>query len=129
MNTEKFKNINRYDYKVDSLAAIRLTDYEPNHLTYTATNANAGVAVFSEMYYANGWNAYIDGELKEYFKVNYVLRALKVPEGEHTIEFKFEPAVVEQGSSVALASTILLGLVLLGGIGFSFWKNKKQEKS
>jgi hypothetical protein len=129
VNTEKFKNINRYDYKVDSLAAIRLTDYEPNHLTYTATNANAGVAVFSEMYYANGWNAYIDGELKEHFKVNYVLRALKVPEGEHTIEFKFEPAVVEQGSSVALASTILLGLVLLGGIGFSFWKNKKQEKS
>ncbi|PIB25455.1 hypothetical protein BFP77_01155 [Maribacter sp. 4U21] len=129
VNTEKFKNINRYDYKVDSLTAIRLTDYEPNHLTYTATNANAGVAVFSEMYYANGWNAYIDGELKEHFKVNYVLRALKVPEGEHTIEFKFEPAVVEQGSSVALASTILLGLVLLGGIGFSFWKNKKQEKS
>jgi len=129
VNTEKFKNINRYDYQVDSLATIRLTAYEPNHLIYSATNANAGVAVFSEMYYDNGWNAYIDGELKDHFKVNYVLRALKIPAGEHTIEFKFEPKVVQLGSQITLASTILLALVLLGGIGFSFWKTRREEKS
>ena len=104
-------------------------DYEPNHLTYTSKNTNAGVAVFSEMYYANGWNAYIDGKLVEHFKVNYVLRALKVPEGNHSIEFKFEPKVVQLGSQITLASTIVLGLVLIGGIGFTFWKARKEDEA
>ena len=128
VNTKKFNNINRFDYQVDSTASIRLTNYEPNQLTYTSSNSNAGVTVFSEMYYANGWNAYIDGKLKDHFRVNYVLRALKIPEGEHTIEFKFEPKVVQQGGQITLASTILLALVLLGGIGFSFWKTRREEK-
>ena len=129
MNTNKFRNMNRFDYRVDSTASINLTDYKPNHLTYSATNPNAGVAVFSEMYYGNGWNAYIDGELTDHFRVNYVLRALKIPEGKHTVEFKFEPMVVEQGSKITLASTVFLGLILLGGIGFSFWKGRKEEQS
>ena len=129
VNVEKFKNLNRYDYQVDSLATIRLTAYEPNHLTYVAANENAGVAVFSEMYYGKGWNAYINGELTDHFKANYVLRALKIPAGEHTIEFKFEPKVVQLGSQITLASTILLALVLLGGIGFSFLRTRREEKS
>ncbi|MGB3152049.1 MAG: YfhO family protein [Maribacter sp.] len=128
VNTGKFKNINRFDYQVDSTAYINLTDFKPNHLTYASSNPNAGVAVFSEMYYGNGWNAYIDGKLSGHFRVNYVLRALKIPEGKHTIEFKFEPKVVEQGSKITLASTALLGLILLGGIGFSFWSARKEEK-
>lgn len=128
VNTGKFKNINRFDYQVDSTAYINLTDFKPNHLTYTSSNPNAGVAVFSEMYYGNGWNAYIDGKPSGHFRVNYVLRALKIPEGKHTIEFKFEPKVVEQGSKITLASTALLGLILLGGIGFSFWSARKEEK-
>ena len=57
-----------------------------------------------------------------------MLRALKVPEGSHTIEFKFEPKVVETGSKITLASSILLGLIILGGIGFSFKQSKKEEK-
>ncbi|WP_420845197.1 YfhO family protein [Maribacter litopenaei] len=81
------------------------------------------------MYYPNGWKAYIDGQLTDHFKVDYVLRAMRVPEGNHTIEFKFVPEVVEQGSKITLASTILLGLVLLGGIGYSFWRTKKEETS
>ena len=114
---------------MDSTATIQLTDYEPNHLTYRSNNPNAGVAVFSEMYYPQGWNAYLDGQRTDHFKVNYVLRAMRVPEGNHTIEFKFEPDVVKKGSTIALASTILLGLVLLGGIGYSFWRTKKEETS
>ncbi|MFS4469188.1 YfhO family protein [Maribacter sp. 2210JD10-5] len=129
VNTEKFKNLNRFDYQLDSSATITLVDYKPNHLTYESNNQNAGVAVFSEMYYKNGWNAYIDGELKDHFKVNYVLRALKVPGGKHSIEFKFEPKVVAQGSQISLASSIILVLVILGGIGFSFWKSRKEEES
>ncbi len=128
-NSEKVKNINRLDYQVDSTASIVLTDYEPNHLTYRSNNPNEGIAVFSEMYYPNGWNAYIDGNLTNHFKVDYVLRALKVPEGEHSIEFKFEPQVVAKGSKITLASTILLGFVLVGGIGYSFWKRRKEEAS
>ncbi len=127
VNSANFKNINRFDYQVDSTATIDLVSYTPNYLTYTSQNPNAGVAVFSEMYYQNGWNAYIDGKLLDHFKVNYVLRALKIPEGSHTIEFKFEPKVVQIGSQISLASTILLGLVLLGGLGFSFWKARKED--
>ncbi|MFK5972463.1 MAG: hypothetical protein QM485_04205 [Flavobacteriaceae bacterium] len=128
VNTSTFPVAYRVNYSVDSLVSIRLKAYKPNHLTYTSKNPNAGVAVFSEMYYGNGWNAYIDGNPKDYFKVNYVLRALKVPEGEHIIEFKFEPSIVEKGSKIALASSILLGLIVLGGLGFSFQQYKREEK-
>lgn len=127
VNSANFKNINRFDYQVDSTATIDLVSYTPNYLTYTSKNPNAGVAVFSEMYYQNGWNAYIDGKLLDHFKVNYVLRALKIPAGSHRIEFKFEPEVVKIGSKISLGSTILLGLVLLGGLGFSFWKARKED--
>jgi len=126
VNSTVFKNINRFEYQVDSAATIDITDYEPNHLTYVSQNPNAGVAVFSEMYYPEGWNAYIDGKLIDHFEVNYVLRALKIPEGKHTIEFKFEPKVVQLGSQITLASTILLGLVFIGGIGFTFWKARQE---
>jgi len=128
INIDLFDKINRFAFRIDSTANISLIDYEPNHLTYEATNLNAGVAVFSEMYYAHGWNAYVDGQAKEHFSVNYALRALKVPEGKHTIEFKIEPKIVETGSRITLASSILLGLIVLGGLGFSFWRSKREEK-
>eukprot|EP01093_Parvamoeba_rugata_P019271 TRINITY_DN854_c0_g1_i5.p1 TRINITY_DN854_c0_g1~~TRINITY_DN854_c0_g1_i5.p1 ORF type:complete len:337 (-),score=76.71 TRINITY_DN854_c0_g1_i5:155-1165(-) len=128
INSSNFKDISPFEYQVDSTASISLVDYEPNHLTYSSKNSNEGVAVFSEMYYKNGWNAYIDGKQSDYFKVNYVLRALNVPSGEHKIEFKFEPNVVVVGSKITLASTILLGIVIVGGLGFSFWRSKKEEE-
>lgn len=127
VNTSKFTNINRFNFQTDSTTTISLISYEPNHLTYTSKNENAGIAVFSEMYYDNGWNAYVDGKPHDHFKVNHVLRAMKLPEGEHTVEFKFEPKVVEEGSKIALASSILLGLTVLGGFGFSFWQSRKKE--
>ena len=129
INTSKFNSVKQFDYQVDFTASISLTDYEPNHLIYASKNQNDGVAVFSEMYYKNGWNAYIDGQASDYFKVDYVLRALKIPSGAHKIEFKFEPEVVVRGSKITLASTILLGLVIVGGLGFSFWKSKRDKKA
>lgn len=129
VNSSKFSDIYPLTYQVDSTASISLIDYEPNHLTYMSKNSNEGVAVFSEMYYKNGWNAYIDGKESDYFKVDYVLRALKIPSGEHKIEFKFEPEVVATGSKITLASTILLGLVIVGGLGFTFWRSKKEEEA
>ncbi|SDH49719.1 YfhO family protein [Winogradskyella thalassocola] len=111
-------------YQLDSTATIQLKEFKPNYLKYESNNRNNGLAVFSEIYYSQGWNAYIDGELIPHFHVNYVLRALEVPKGNHTIEFKFEPQVVKTGSKVALASSVILGILLLLGIFYSF-KNIK----
>ncbi len=129
INTNNFPNITPLSFQKDSTATIKLTDYSPNHLTYRSINEQEAVAVFSEMYYANGWNAYIDGIKTPHFKVNYILRAMKVPAGNHKIEFKFEPEVIETGGTITLASTLLLGLFILGGIGFSLRNFRKKEES
>ena len=128
VNTAKVKDITRNNFKRDSTASITLTEYEPNYLKYRTNNKNSGLAVFSEMYYPYGWNAFIDGKPAEYFKVNYVLRAMEVPEGRHDIVFKFEPEVVETGSKIALASSILFVLVAMGGLGLSFWRSRKTDE-
>ena len=127
VNTLVFKNINRLNFQKDSTASIVLQKYKPNHLTYQSANPNASIAVFSEMYYDKGWNAYVDGKLRPHFRVNYVLRALKLDAGDHTIEFKFEPEVIQKGNTITLASSLILGLVVLGGIGFTFWRSRKKE--
>ena len=100
----------------DSLATITMNSYKPNHLKYTSNNPNSGLAVFSEMYYADGWNAYIDGKKAVYFRADYALRAMEIPSGKHSIEFKFEPQVVKTGSTIALISSVLMLLLLIGGI-------------
>ena len=107
-------------YKLDSLASIKLSLYKPNHLVYESSNANDGFAVFSEVYYKNGWNAYLNNELLPHFRVNYLLRGLPIPKGKNIIEFKFEPQVIKTGSSIALASSICFILLLLGGIFYKF---------
>ena len=122
----KFVNLEELNYKTDSSATIKLTQYEPNHLTYSSVNSNPGIAVFSEMYYPHGWNAYIDGKLKEHFEVNYVLRAMEIPAGKHKIEFKFEPTLIQVGGNITMASSIILVLVLFFGIGHTYWKSRKK---
>jgi len=111
------------EFKKDSLASIQLVSYKPNHLKYVSNNSNEGFAVFSEMYYQNGWKATIDGKDAEILNVNYVLRGLQIPAGKHTIEFKFEPKVVKTGSTIALMSSI--GMLLLIGAGVYFERKKK----
>lgn len=113
-------------FQVDSTASIKVETYQPNYIKYTSNNQNEGFAVFSEMYYGNGWNAYIDGNLKPHCKVNYALRGLQIPKGKHTIEFKFEPKVVKTGSQIALASSVILFLLIIGGLFYQF-KNIKPE--
>ncbi len=106
----------------DSTASIELISQQPNELVYKTTSSKEQFAVFSEMYYGNGWNADVDGNGTPHYNVNYVLRGMQIPAGEHTITFKFEPQVIKTGSSIALASSILLGLLTLAGIYFSFKK-------
>jgi hypothetical protein len=93
---------------------IKLTSYEPNHLVYQSDAKTDQLAVFSEIYYAKGWNAMIDGKASPYFRANYVLRSMVVPAGKHTIDFKFEPRSYILGSKLSLAASILLLLVLAG---------------
>jgi len=103
--------------------SIVLTDYKPNHLVYNVKASNNSVfAVFSEIYYEKGWNAYIDGELQEHYRVNYVLRGMELPKGEYQVAFKFEPKSVSLGSSIALVSSLLIYLLLLY-TGFSVWRS------
>ncbi|WP_395066375.1 YfhO family protein [Flavobacterium sp.] len=126
--TEPFtKVIGLQKFIKDSTATISMTSYKPNDLKYVSNNKNEGLAVFSEMYYKSGWNAYIDGKATDHFKVDYALRALYVPAGNHKIEFKFEPQVVKTGSTIALVSSIGMLLLLVGGVYFERKKVKTQE--
>jgi hypothetical protein len=100
----------------DSSATITMTSYKPNDLLYKSKTTSEQLAVFSEIYYDKGWNAYVDGKLSPYFRANYVLRSMRIPAGEHTVEFKFEPAVYSVGGKIAGASSILLYLLIFGAI-------------
>lgn len=101
---------------------IELLNYDVNSLTYLSKTAKEQFAVFSEIYYKNGWNAYIDGELVPHYRINYVLRGMLIPPGEHTIEFKFAPKVIQQGSVISLFSYLLLVGIPIGCLFFG--KNK-----
>lgn len=128
VNTSDFSQINQFNFPKDSLAYINLKEYKPNHLTYITSNSNAGLGVFSEIYYPGDWKAYIDGKSADHFKVNYVLRALNIPEGNHTVEFKFEPEVIETGGKITLASSILIIILFFGGGLFSIFRLRKNKE-
>jgi len=106
----------------DTTARIALVDYNVTALTYNSKTETAQFAVFSEIFYKDGWNSYIDGELIPHYRVDYVLRGMKIPAGNHKIEFKFEPKVIQQGETVSLISYALL---LLISVGWFFYDKKK----
>ncbi|MCF6280224.1 MAG: YfhO family protein [Flavobacteriaceae bacterium] len=109
-------------FEIDSLATIKLTDYKANALTYESSANTNQFAVFSDMYYKDGWNAYIDGIKTPIYKVNYVLRAISIPKGTHKIEFNFEPKVIKKGNTITLIS---YGLLLLISVGWFFVERRK----
>ncbi len=108
----RFKNeVDQVSWTGD--AAIVMTDYQPNHLTYQSESTNDRLAVFSEIYYANGWNAFIDGEQVPYLRANYILRSLMIPAGKHVIEFKFQPRVWVIGERISFVASMLLLLLVV----------------
>ena len=118
-------NIHRkinFSLEVDSLAYIKLTEYSLNSLTYETSSKFDEFSVFSEIYYKNGWKSYIDGELQPYTNVNYVLRGMEIPKGEHIIKFKFEPSVIKTGSIISLISYALMVLIPMSW--FFYYKKK-----
>lgn len=116
--------ISKQDFILDSLADINVEVYQPNYIKYKTNNSNAGFAVFSEIYYPKGWKVTIDGKEANFTRVNYILRGMKVPAGAHTIEFKFDPDVVKTGSSISLASSAILAILLATGLFYEFKKRK-----
>ena len=97
------------------------TTYARNRLTYCAKSAKGGVAVFSEIFFPWGWKATIDGEEAPIGRVNYVLRALKVPAGHHTIEFSFEPQSVKATDAVATIAIVIIYILLLVALNVSVY--------
>jgi len=106
----------------DSTSQIALIEHKPNYLKYEAETQTSNLAVFSEIYYPEGWTATIDGKDASILRVNYVLRALEIPAGKHTIEFRFAPRSYTVGNPITMASSWLLLLVLAGSIGWSLRK-------
>jgi hypothetical protein len=100
---------------------ILLTDYLPNKLTYAASTTTERLAVFSEIYYDKGWEASIDGEPVDHIRVDYLLRGLVIPEGEHSIVFEFRPKKYYTGEKISYAGSIGLILLLLGAV---YWEIK-----
>ena len=122
---KRFENeVNGFKPGKDSLASIKLTSYKPNDLVYESNSTSEGLAVFSEIYYANGWNAFVDGKLTPHFRVNYVLRAMRLPAGKHNVEFKFEPTIIATGEKISMASMGLLFLLCAGAVFMEFKKKK-----
>lgn len=112
----------------DSSSFFQLVSYLPNNLKYKSQSAKQSLAVFSEIYYADGWVATIDGKEAPIIRANYVLRALNVPAGAHEIEFKFEPKSYFVGEKIAYASSGLILLLLAFAI-YTEVKNKKEAKA
>nr|WP_238527997.1 YfhO family protein [Aquimarina agarivorans] len=110
-------------FALDSLATIKLISQKPDELVYISENSNAGFAVFSEMYYKNGWKAYIDDVETPIYKTNYALRGIQIPKGKHRVEFVFKPQVVKTGSTIALSASLLFVLLF----GFGIWQSIKKD--
>lgn len=127
---ERFKkNIGAIQFHNDSSALV-MESYLANHLVYNSYSQSEKIAVFSEIYYDKGWNAYLDGNKADYFRANYTLRAMKIPAGIHKIEFKFEPVSYQKGEQIALIGSIILLLAFLGIIGRelnNYFTNTKEE--
>ena len=117
-----------YNYNISKPAgaSIELTSFDPNHLVYESNNSSDGLGVFSEVIYTNGWKAYIDNEEVDIYRANYILRALKIPAGKHTIEMVFEPSSYTMGENISLAGSIVF-LLFAGGMFFYLYKNKSQN--
>lgn len=109
----------------DPTAFIKMEKYHPDHIEYSYSAPRDVIAVFSEIYYDKGWNMYVDGKEKPYFRADYVLRAAQLEAGNHKVEFKFEPKSYYLGEKISLTGSILL----LGFLGFAFYTENKKKKA
>jgi len=121
----EFKDIVKPVSNIDSAATITMLSNHNDTIVYKSKSETEQVAVFSEVYYKEGWNVYVDGKKSEYSKVDYVLRGMNVPAGEHTIEFIFEPGSHAIGWKITSISGWIIILLLMVGIYFEIRKKRK----
>ncbi len=110
-----------------TIAMEHQTPYNPDYVAYNTHTTKDQLAVFSEIYYAPDWRAYIDGKPAQYMRVNYILRAMVVPAGDHKIEFRNEAPTKHKWDKITLASSIVLVVVIFGAIALWVLKRRKEE--
>ncbi len=108
---------------------IELVEYEPNYLQYSYSSDEDGVAVFSEIYYPKGWRAYIDGVEAPYFRANYILRAMELPAGAHTIEWRFRAPRWSLISAITLGFSLLILLSIITLIIATIYERRQKIKA
>ncbi|MGV0925610.1 MULTISPECIES: YfhO family protein [unclassified Empedobacter] len=118
------KNLN---VSADANSKIELVDYSPMKMTYKSSSNTDQIAVFSEVYYPHGWIVTVDGKEVPIEKANYVLRAVPVQKGNHTIVMEFKPQVISTGNMIVIVSNILLLIVVAGGIYLGYKKCSIKE--
>ena len=109
----------------DSAATIKLSKFDNDTMDYSFSSSKPQFAVFSEVYYPYGWNAYMDGKKVDYCKTDYVLRGLSIPAGQHAVRFIFEPSSYKKGVKIAYASSFLILIFFLGGLFMEWWSGRK----
>lgn len=110
-------------------AFVQLTHYSPRYIDYESSSSADGTIVFSEIYYPYGWKATIDGTPADHFRVNYMLRALNVPAGQHKIHFEFDPDSVRKGDAIATICIVLMYLFIIGTVAVSVYRSVKRRKT
>ena len=128
VNAKETKVVLKDRYQMDSLSAIKLTKYGTNELNYSVNNKYELPAIFSEIYYPDGWNCYADGKQIETFRADYLLRGAIIPAGAKTVVWKFEPESFFRASKIALIGSILLLLSAVLILGKALIENLKTEK-
>ncbi len=121
-------NIQHSSFIIDSSATIEMVHqkpYNPDYLKYTSHSSDEQIAVFSEIYYEPDWRAYIDGKPAEYIRANYILRAMVIPAGDHTIEFRNEAPLFHRMNIVTILGSVLLVLIAGGAIFLVYRKRKE----
>jgi len=123
---ERFKSAVPFTPVYDSTASIKLIQNNNDEIKYEFNAATNQFAVFSEIYYPSGWEAYIDGKKTAYCRTNYALRGLAIPAGKHSIEFIFDPKSVRVGEGISRYAYIVSILFILLCF-FMAWKNRKKQ--
>jgi len=124
----------RFEYQLagkkfvkDTTSTIKLTSYAPNKLIYQTNTTKEQLTVFSEIYYADGWQATIDGKEVPHFRANYILRAMVVPAGKHTVEFRFEPKSFYRSETISVIAAVVLFLLIAAAIGNDLLQARKKR--
>ena len=121
---EKYADmVSGFSYSDAADAQIVVDTHLPNYIKYIYESPVPQATIFSEIYYKDGWHAYIDGKPADYFRADYILRGMIIPAGSHTIEFKFEPRTVATANTVSTIFSVIVILLLI----FGLWKGRSEE--